>query len=46
MAAEKSVSKGGSWDSSQYAIEIKADGGYSRPSPTLGFRVFMKVVEQ
>jgi formylglycine-generating enzyme required for sulfatase activity len=46
MLAQKSISKGGSWNSNQYEIEINAEGGYDRPSPKLGFRVFMKVVEQ
>lgn len=45
MVVEKSIAKGGNWNSSQYDIEMKVDGGYSRPDPTLGFRVFMKVEE-
>lgn len=45
MVAEKGISKGGSWNANQYQIEIKSEGVYDKPNPTLGFRVFMKVVD-
>lgn len=49
MVAGKGISKGGSWNSNQYQLEIKraflGDVTYYRPGPTIGFRVFMKVVE-
>lgn len=47
MLAEKGKAKGGSWISSQFQIQINAPTQvYYRANPTLGFRVFMEVLER
>ena len=46
MVSQKGVSKGGSWDSPQHFLEIKSEQKYDATDATLGFRVFMQVLEQ
>jgi formylglycine-generating enzyme required for sulfatase activity len=45
MVVEKSFTKGGSWNSYGAYIHIRAKEDYKGPSPQVGFRVFMKVIE-
>lgn len=47
MLAEKGKAKGGNWTSSQYQIQINSPiETYNAANPTLGFRVFMEVLEK
>ena len=46
MIQDEGISKGGSWNSFKDNIRIDASENYSDAMPTLGFRVFMEVVEQ
>jgi formylglycine-generating enzyme required for sulfatase activity len=46
MIDEPGVSKGGSWTSTAYYIQISSRDEYSKPNPSLGFRVFMEVDAQ
>jgi sulfatase modifying factor 1 len=46
MLLEKGKSKGGSWDSHMFDIEVKSQQQYETANPTTGFRVFMEVLEQ
>lgn len=47
MLAEKGTAKGGNWTSSQYQIQINYPiETYTSANPTLGFRVFMKVLKE
>lgn len=49
MLAEKGSTKGGSWRSSAYYIRIDAEdefAGWEKPSPLIGFRYFMEVIEE
>jgi formylglycine-generating enzyme required for sulfatase activity len=46
MVAEKGITKGGHWNANQQALKITQDGQYDGPDATVGFRVFMKVLEQ
>ncbi len=46
MLAEKGVCKGGSWNSHNNFIRIGSSETYTKPSPTIGFRYFMKVEER
>lgn len=43
--SEKLITKGGSWDSNQNIISIYSWQYYQSPNPTIGFRVFMEVIE-
>ncbi len=45
MVAEKNFTKGGSWNSYGAYVHIRAKEDYKGPSPQVGFRVFMKVIE-
>jgi formylglycine-generating enzyme len=45
MVAEKTFTKGGSWNSYGYYVQIRSREEYKGPSPQVGFRVFMKVIE-
>jgi len=49
MLAENGRTKGGSWASSGYYIRIDAEdeyAGFTEPSPKIGFRYFMEVIEE
>jgi len=47
MLSEKGKAKGGNWTSSQYQIQINSPvETYTAANPTLGFRVFMEVLEK
>lgn len=46
MIQEKGISKGGSWQDHPEMAHIKAKNTYTQPSPSLGFRVFMEVIEE
>lgn len=49
MLAEPGRTKGGSWDSYGYYIRIDAEdeyAGFTEPSPMIGFRYFMEVIEE
>ncbi|HVE60303.1 MAG TPA: SUMF1/EgtB/PvdO family nonheme iron enzyme [Chitinophagaceae bacterium] len=45
MVAEKTFTKGGSWNSYGAYVRIRAQENYKGPSPQIGFRVFMRVLE-
>lgn len=45
MIDEPGIAKGGSWYSTGYYLRIKSQEKYEKPLSTLGFRVFMEVVE-
>jgi len=45
MVAEKNLTKGGSWNSYGAYIQIRAHETYKGPSPQVGFRVFMRVMQ-
>lgn len=45
MVAEKGVSKGGSWTSTSYFVQISTDDSYTGPNASLGFRIFMTDVD-
>lgn len=44
MVAEKTFTKGGSWNSYGAYVQIRAQEIYKNPSPQVGFRVFMRVI--
>lgn len=46
MVAEKAFTKGGSWNSYGAYVQIRSKETYKGPSPQVGFRVFMKVLER
>lgn len=46
MTGTPGVSMGGSFQDIPYYAQIQTQGKYSGPSPTLGFRVFMEVIEE
>lgn len=49
MLLEKGRTKGGSWHSSGYYMRIDSEDeyqGFTEPSPMIGFRVFMDVIEK
>lgn len=46
MIEQKGVSKGGSWNSSQYYISIRARETYDTPAANLGFRFVMLVKQK
>ena len=46
MVAEKGIAKGGSYDDPGFDIRIKSVKKYDSPSPEIGFRVLMEVIEQ
>jgi hypothetical protein len=45
MIAEKGKAKGGSWEDIPENCTIKSIKNYDAPSPAIGFRVFMEIVE-
>jgi formylglycine-generating enzyme required for sulfatase activity len=46
MVQERGKSKGGSWADTAYDCQITSMKEYQQSSPTLGFRVFMEIIEQ
>jgi formylglycine-generating enzyme required for sulfatase activity len=46
MIQEPGKAKGGSWKDDGYHTQINPVTTYTSPSPTLGFRVFMEVIEE
>lgn len=46
MMQDFGVSKGGSWQDHPELAQIAKQQNYSQPSPSLGFRVFMEVIEE
>lgn len=44
MVAEEGKAKGGSWLDPEQALRIDSDGNYEHPSPTVGFRYFMEIL--
>jgi formylglycine-generating enzyme required for sulfatase activity len=46
MISEFGITKGGSWNSNDYQIMISSRETYTQPSPNIGFRVFMEVIER
>lgn len=49
MLAESNRTKGGSWASSGYYIRIDAEdeyAGFSEPTPMIGFRYFVEIIEE
>ena len=49
MLDQAGKTKGGSWDSFGYYIQIDAEdefAGFNKPSPKIGFRYFMEVIEE
>ncbi len=46
MTGTPGVSMGGSFQDIPYYAQIQTQGKYSGPGPTLGFRVFMEVIEE
>ncbi len=46
MVAEKGISKGGSWTSHQYFIQIESKETYSSSNATLGFRFVMEIKQR
>jgi hypothetical protein len=46
MISEHGTTKGGSWNSYDYLIQIRSKEYYTEPGPTIGFRVLMEVLEK
>jgi sulfatase modifying factor 1 len=46
MTSDKTIAKGGSWNSYGGEVTIGAEKRFQGSSPELGFRVFMKVIEK
>ena len=46
MTLEPGICKGGSWQDEPYRCQIRTVGHYTAPSPAVGFRVFMEVIEE
>ena len=46
MVSEKGIAKGGSFYSTGYDVRIQSTINYAKSSPEIGFRVFMRVLEQ
>lgn len=46
MIQEKGIAKGGSWEDLPENCTINAQKKYEAPSPAIGFRVFMEVLQQ
>ncbi|MFK7922753.1 MAG: SUMF1/EgtB/PvdO family nonheme iron enzyme [Bacteroidia bacterium] len=46
MVQKPGISKGGSWYQTAYHLQINSSDLYEGPSPMLGFRPFMEVLEQ
>lgn len=45
MISEKGIAKGGSYNSTGYDVRIQSKMNYKEASPEIGFRVFMKILE-
>jgi formylglycine-generating enzyme required for sulfatase activity len=45
MTATQGIAKGGSWEDAPAACTIQAQKNYSAPSPAIGFRILMEIVE-
>lgn len=45
MVTTEGKTKGGSWLDKEEALRIESDGQFDKPSPTVGFRYFMEVIE-
>ncbi|MEL7532127.1 MAG: SUMF1/EgtB/PvdO family nonheme iron enzyme [Bacteroidota bacterium] len=45
MIQKPSISKGGSWFQTAYHLQIQTSDQYEGPSPMVGFRPFMEVIE-
>lgn len=46
MTATPGLAKGGSWADTGYDVRIQSEQQYEKPSPKIGFRVFMEVIEE
>ena len=49
MLSEPGQTKGGSWRSSGYYIQIEVEdeyAGWEKPNPMIGFRYFMEVIHE
>lgn len=46
MVSEKGVARGGSWCNTGYDVRIESRMMYDKPSPLVGFRCFMEVLEK
>lgn len=46
MIQSPNISKGGSWYQTAYHLQIQTSAPYEGPSPMVGFRPFMEVIEQ
>lgn len=46
MLQESGQTMGGSWKDPAYSCQIRTLGNYSEAGPTIGFRVFMEVIEE
>lgn len=46
MIATKGIAKGGSWQDKPDNCQINSKQNYTSPSPKIGFRVFMDVIEE
>jgi formylglycine-generating enzyme required for sulfatase activity len=46
MINEYGITKGGSWNSYDYLVRITSKEKYTEPSPIIGFRVLMEVLER
>ncbi|MGB0864660.1 MAG: SUMF1/EgtB/PvdO family nonheme iron enzyme [Saprospiraceae bacterium] len=45
MVQQKGIAKGGSWEDTPNDCQIGSTKNYTKPSPAVGFRVFMEVVQ-
>lgn len=45
MVQKKGIAKGGSWEDAPKDCQIDSVKNYTKPSPAIGFRVFMEVVK-
>jgi hypothetical protein len=46
MIATKNVAKGGSWNDSPLNATTISEQNYTTPSPKIGVRIFMEVIEE
>jgi hypothetical protein len=45
MTSEKGKAKGGSWEDEPDNCTIQSVKTYEKPSPAIGFRVFMEIIQ-
>lgn len=45
MVAERGIAKGGSWEDLPHLCQVNAEKKYDQPSPAIGFRVVMEIIE-